>query len=260
MSGAGFAAGFIPARLDAVLFDLDGVLTSTARTHARCWKRTFDEFLKARAARGGARFRPFDEDADYRRFVDGKPHYDGVRSFLASRGITLPAGSPESPPEENSVCGLGNRKDALFERALAGGQVHAYPGSIAFARSVRAVGMKTAVVSSSHHCAQVLHAAGIEALFDVRVDGVLLDRLKLRGKPAPDAYLHAAELLGVSAARAAVVEDALAGVQAGRAGQFGLVIGVDRGASGEALRENGADLVVRDLGELLTASAAGAGR
>jgi beta-phosphoglucomutase family hydrolase len=256
MTGSGFVGGFVPARLDAVLFDLDGVLTSTARTHARCWKQTFDAFLEARAAHDGEPFRPFEEEADYRRFVDGKPHYDGVRSFLASRNISLPEGSPQSPPEEDSVCGLGNRKDLLFERAISGGHVQAYPGSIAFTRRVRDSGLKTAVVSSSHHCAQVLHAAGIEALFDIRVDGLLLDRLKLRGKPAPDTYLHAAQLLRVDPGKAAVIEDAIAGVQAGRAGQFGLVIGVDRGASAEALRQNGANLVVRDLGELLDSSSA----
>jgi beta-phosphoglucomutase family hydrolase len=240
---------FVPGHFDAVLFDLDGVLTSTARIHARCWKETFDAYLRARSARTGEPFRPFDPD-DYRRFVDGKPRYDGVHSFLASRGIALPEGTPSSPPDEESVCGLGNRKEELVVRAIRAGEAKAYPGSVAFVRRVRGLGLKTAVVSSSQNCAEVLAVTKIGDLFDARVDGETVERLHLPGKPAPDTYLHAAELLGVAPGRAVVVEDALAGVQAGRAGGFGLVIGVDRGGAAEALRRNGADLVVADLGEL----------
>jgi beta-phosphoglucomutase family hydrolase len=242
---------FAPARFDAVLFDLDGVLTTTARVHAACWKQTFDDFLRARSARTGEPFRPFDADEDYKRFVDGKPRYDGVRSFLASRGITLPEGTPAAPLDEESVHGLGNRKDERVEKAIRAGGAQTYPGSVAFVRWVRGLGLKAAVVSSSHHCTAVLRAAGIEDLFDTQVDGEVVDRLRLPGKPAPDTYLHAARLLGAPPARAVVVEDALAGVQAGRAGGFGLVIGVDRGGEAEALRQNGAGLVVSDLGELL---------
>lgn len=239
-----------PDRFDAVLFDLDGVLTSTAKIHAACWRQTFDEFLRARANCRHEPFRPFTRD-DYRQFVDGKPRYDGVRSFLTSRGITLTEGTPASPHGEQSVCGLGNRKDELVRQAIHAGLAQTYPGSIAFVRHVRALGLKTAVVSSSHNCGEVVHAVGIDGLFDARVDGEVVDQLHLRGKPAPDAYLHAAKLLGTQPARAVVVEDALAGVQAGRAGGFGLVIGVDRGNGAEALRQNGAGLVVSDLADLL---------
>jgi beta-phosphoglucomutase family hydrolase len=242
---------FDPAQFAAVLLDLDGVLTSTARIHSRCWKKTFDDFLKARSARSGEPFRPFDADSDYKMFVDGKPRDDGVRSFLASRDIRLPEGTPDSPPDEESVHGLGNRKNELVGRAIQAGEARSYPGSTAFVRWVRSRGLKTAVVSSSHNCAEVLKAAGIEDLFDTRVDGNTEDRLQLAGKPAPDTYRYAAELLGVAPERAVVVEDAISGVQSGRAGNFGLVIGVDRGGAAEALRKNGADLVVTDLGELI---------
>jgi beta-phosphoglucomutase family hydrolase len=240
-----------PARFGAVLFDLDGVLTSTARVHAAAWKQMFDHYLLSRSRRTGEPFRPFDVDADYKQYVDGKPRYDGVRSFLASRGIRLPEGTETSASHEESVCGLGNQKDELVKQALHTGGVKTYPGAIDLVRRVGGLGLKTAVVSSSRNCAEVLRAVGIEGLFDVRVDGEVIDRLHLPGKPAPDTYLHAAELLGVPPARAVVVEDAIAGVQAGRAGGFGLVIGVDRGGSAEALRQSGADVVVSHLGELI---------
>ncbi len=236
------------------MFDLDGVLTSTARLHAACWKQTFDDFLRTRSDRTGEPFRAFDLNHDYKQFVDGKPRYDGVASFLASRGIDLPEGTADSPPDEDSVHGLGNRKDRLVNQAIREGGVKAFPGSIAFVRKVRELGLKTAVVSSSHHCAGVLRSAGIEELFDLQVDGEVVDRLGLPGKPAPDTYLHAAEQFGVPPQRAVVVEDAISGVQAGHAGGFGLVIGVDRGGSAEELRKNGADLVVSDLGEFLVSS------
>jgi beta-phosphoglucomutase family hydrolase len=238
------------ARIEAILFDLDGVLTTTAKIHAACWKQTFDDFLRRRSACTGEPFRAFDSE-DYERYVDGKPREDGVRSFLESRGITLPQGTPASGPDEESVCGLANRKDALAERAICAGDAAAYPGSVAFVHWVRDRGLKTAVVSSSHHCAAVLRATGIEDLFQLRVDGGVVDRLHLPGKPAPETYLHAAKQLDVPPRRAAVVEDALAGIQAGRAGGFGLVVGVDRGGRAEELLRRGADLVVTDLDELI---------
>jgi beta-phosphoglucomutase family hydrolase len=242
----------VPDRFDAVLFDLDGVLTSTATIHSRCWKVMFDDFLKRRAAETGEPFRPFDIVTDYKQYVDGKPRYDGVRSFLASRNISLLGGTPADPPTAVTVCGLGNRKDELVKAAIRRGEVEAYPGSVALVRQLRAQGIRTAVVSSSNNCLEVLHAAGIENLFDARVDGPVATEFHLPGKPAPDTYLKAAEMLAVSPARAVVVEDALAGVQSGRAGGFGLVIGVDRGGSRAALRAHGADVVVTDLGELVS--------
>jgi len=240
------------ARFDGVLFDLDGVLTSTARIHAQCWKTMFDTFLRRRAATADAPVRLFEITTDYKLYVDGKPRYDGVRSFLASRSIVLPDGAPDDPSTAATVCGLGNWKDELVKAAIDRGEVEAYPGSVAFVRQVRAQGIRRAVVSSSNNCAHVLEATHIADLFDARVDGMVATQLHLPGKPAPDTYLKGAELLGVTPARAVVVEDALAGVEAGRAGRFGLVIGVDRDGNGDALRAHGADLVVRDLGELVS--------
>ena len=234
---------------DAVLFDLDGVLTSTARVHSVCWKEMFDAFLQRRAAETGGEFTPFDPDDDYKRYVDGKPRYDGVRSFLESRGIRLPYGDPGDPPGTSSVCGLGNRKDRLFHEALKAEGVEAYEGAVRWARDLRSQGMKTAVVSSSKNCKAILEAAAIDHLFDARMDGEIAARREIPGKPAPDTYLRAAEELGVSPERAVVVEDALSGVQAGRRGGFGLVIGVGRHA--DALRDHGADMVVADLAEML---------
>jgi beta-phosphoglucomutase family hydrolase len=241
-----------PERFDAVLFDLDGVLTATAKVHAACWKRTFDDFLQRRAHRTNEPFQPFDLQADYENYVDGKPRYDGVRSFLESRGLQLPQGDPDDPPGRETVCGLGNRKDDLFGQALASEGVDVFPGSVAWIRQLRQAGIKTAVVSSSRHCLAVIQAAGISHLFDARVDGQLADDLKLAGKPAPDTFLKAAHMLGVQPQRAVVVEDALAGVEAGRNGGFGLVIGVDRKGDADALRAHGADVVVSDLKEMLS--------
>lgn len=238
-------------RFDAVLFDLDGVLTDTARLHAACWKEMFDDFLRKRAENGPEPFRPFDTDRDYRQFVDGKPRYDGVRDFLASRGIALPEGTPEDPPGHQTVCGLGNRKDALVKQRIASVGVDAYPGSIRLVGHVRGLGIRTAVVSASANCAAVLEAAGIADLFEVRVDGHTLRERGLRGKPAPDSFLEAARELGVAPERAVVIEDAISGVQAGRAGAFGLVVGVARKADADALARNGADRVVTDLAELV---------
>jgi beta-phosphoglucomutase family hydrolase len=238
-------------RFDAVLFDLDGVLTDTARVHAACWKRMFDDFLRQRAADNDEPFRPFDIASDYKQYVDGKLRYDGVRSFLKSREIDLPYGHPDSPPNRKTICGLGNLKDQMVKEALEWGGVEAYEGSVAFVHYLRGQGIKTAVVSASSNCEAILKAAGIADLFDVRVDGEVAVRLKLAGKPAPDTFLKAAEELSVEPKRAVVVEDAISGVQAGRDGGFGLVIGVDRKGDAEALRQNGADIVVADLGELL---------
>ena len=238
-------------RFDAVLFDLDGVLTATAKVHAACWKRTFDEYLRMRADRTGERFLPFDIKADYKAYVDGKLRYDGVRDFLKSRAIELPEGSPDDPPTAETVCGLGNRKNDMINDVLQSEGVEAYQGSIALVRQLRRKGMKTAVVSSSHNCLAVLQAAQMADLFDARVDGDVADRRHLRGKPAPDTFLAAAAQLGVSPQRAIVVEDAIAGVQAGRAGRFGLVVGVARKGEVDALKDNGADVVVADLSEFV---------
>lgn len=238
-------------RFDAVLFDLDGVLTDTAKVHAACWKKMFDDFLRQRAAEYDEPLRPFDIATDYKLYVDGKPRFDGVRSFLESRGIHLPYGDPDSPPGNETICGLGNRKNEMVKEALESEDVEAYEGSVGLIRHVRSQGIKTAVVSASSNCEAVLRSAGIADLLDVRVDGEVAARLGLGGKPAPDTFFKAAEELGVTPERAVVVEDAISGVQAGRNGGFGLVIGVDRKGDAEALWENGADIVVPDLAEML---------
>jgi beta-phosphoglucomutase family hydrolase len=240
-------------RYDAVLFDLDGVLTSTAEIHAAAWKRMFDDYLRRQAAARGEPFREFDIGSDYRLYVDGRPRYEGVKQFLESRGIELPRGTPESPEDEESVCGLGNQKDRLVHEQIEAGRVKSFPGSVAFLRLVRERGMRTAVVTSSRNCSLVLAAAKLEGLFDTQVDGRTIDEERLAGKPAPDSFLRAAERLGVVPARALVVEDAISGVLAGRAGEFGLVIGVDRHGDADALCRNGAHVVVSDLGELVEA-------
>ncbi len=237
-------------RFDAVLFDLDGVLTDTARIHAACWKTTFDDFLRRRAAARGEEFCPFEIETDYHPYVDGKPRFDGVRDFLHSRGIELPEGEPDASPDEESVCGVGNRKNRMVNQAIRTQGVESFPESIAWLRRVRAAGLKTAVVSSSSNCQEVLQAAKIEDLFDFRMDGKVAARLGLPGKPAPETFLRAARELHAAPARAVVVEDAIAGVQAGRAGSFGLVIAVASHASAEELRGNGAHVVVRDLGQV----------
>lgn len=238
-----------PDRFDAVLFDLDGVVTATARLHARAWKQAFDEFLEKRA--DGHPFVPFDLQADYEAHVDGKPRLEGAQGFLDSRGIGLPRGEPDDPPGRETLRGIANRKTRLFEEALEKDRVEVYETTLNWIRHLRRAGIKTAVVSSSGHCEAVLRNAGIAGLFDARVDGVLASRLRLPGKPAPDTYLHAAAMLGVEPGRAVVVEDALAGVEAGRNGRFGLVIGVDRKNDAEALRDHGAHIVVGDLGAML---------
>ena len=241
----------LPGAVRACLFDLDGVLTQTARVHAAAWKQMFDAYLGGRAARTGQAFAPFDQVVDYDEYVDGKPRYDGVRSFLAARGITLPEGGPDDPPGAETVHGLGNRKNELVLRLMRERGVQVYEGSVRYVRSVREAGRRTAVVSASANCREVLQAAGIEDLFDTRVDGVVAEREHLRGKPAPDTFLAAGRALGVGPEGAAVFEDALAGVEAGRAGGFALVVGVDRAGQADALRRHGADVVVGDLSELI---------
>jgi beta-phosphoglucomutase family hydrolase len=240
-------------RFDAVLFDLDGVLTQTAKIHAACWKEMFDDYLNRRAGRLAEPFRPFDIATDYKLHVDGKPRVDGVRDFLASRGIELPEGVADDPPGEETVRGLGNRKNELVTEAIASRGVEAYAGSVDLVGRLRASGIRTAVVSSSHNCEPVLRAAGIVDLFELWVDGAVAARLKLAGKPAPDTFLEAARQLGVEPKRCVVAEDAISGVQAGRAGGFGLVIGVHREGDPESLKNNGADVVVEDLNEVSTA-------
>ena len=241
----------LPEGISACLFDLDGVLTQTAKVHARAWKEMFDEYLRERSERTGEPFEPFDRPTDYDEYVDGKPRLDGVRSFLESRGIELPMGSPADPPEAETVHGLGTRKNELVLELIREQGVQPYEGSVRFVEAVREQGLRRAVVSASTNCRDVLVAAGIEGLFEVRIDGVVAEHERLAGKPAPDTFLAAAERVGVAPAQAAVFEDALAGVEAGRAGAFGWVVGVDRTGQAEALRRRGADVVVQDLAELL---------
>ena len=241
----------LPPGIEACLFDLDGVLTPTAAVHAKAWKEMFDTYLEQRAARLHERFVPFDTRRDYDRYVDGRPRNDGVRTFLASRGITLAEGSRDDAPGTETVTGLAAQKNELVLALFRRGAVAAYPGSVRFVEAVRRRGLRTAVVSASSNCAEVLESAGIADLLDVRVDGIVAEQKRLRGKPAPDTFLAAARMLAVEPRHAAVFEDALAGVEAGRAGSFGLVVGVDRVGQAEALREHGADRVVSDLSELL---------
>jgi beta-phosphoglucomutase family hydrolase len=241
----------VPEAILACLFDLDGVLTQTAKVHAAAWKRMFDDFLRERAERTGEPFGPFDRPTDYDEYVDGKPRLDGVRSFLQSRGIELPLGTPGDPPEAETVHGLGQRKNELVLELIRKQGVEPYEGSVRFVEAARDQGLRRAVVSASKNCREVLVAAGIEHLFQVRIDGVVAERDGLAGKPAPDTFLAAASSLGVEPAGAVVFEDALAGVEAGRSGDFGWVVGVDRTGQAEALRRRGADVVVHDLAELL---------
>jgi beta-phosphoglucomutase family hydrolase len=241
----------LPTSVRACLFDLDGVLTETAKVHAAAWKEVFDQFLRARASKAGEQFVPFDQKDDYDAYVDGKPRYDGVRSFLASRRIELPEGKPDDPPSAETVSALGNRKNEIVLRMIHEEGVEAYPGSRRYLEAARDAGLRRAVVSSSTNCRDVLEAAGIEDLLEARIDGVVAEREHLKGKPAPDTYLAGARALDVTPDAAAVFEDALAGVEAGRSGGFACVVGVDRVGQAKALREHGATLVVRDLAELI---------
>jgi beta-phosphoglucomutase family hydrolase len=238
-------------RYQAVLLDMDGVITDTVSIHATCWKTMFDEFLQKWATRNAEPFRSFDVVTDYKLQVDGKPRYEGVRDFLKSRGIGLPEGTPEDPPTAETVCGLGNRKNELVNDLLASTGVKAYPGTVAFLKFLRAIGIKTAVVTSSQNCQAILRAAKVDDLFDARVDGDVLVEQGLAGKPEPDSFLKAAEMLGVMPQRAAVIEDAISGIRAGAQGGFGLVIGVARKGNAEELTAHGAHEVVNDLAELL---------
>ena len=251
LAPTGTAGLGLPSGVRACLFDLDGVLVQTAKLHAAAWKETFDAFLRARAARTRERFVPFDDVADYDEYVDGKPRSDGVRSFLAARAIELPEGLPTDRPDAETVGGLGNRKNELVQELIHDRGVEVYDGSLRYVHAVRAAGLPRAVVSSSANTSEVLAAAAIDDLFDVKIDALVAEREQLKGKPAPDTFLAAARELGVSPAGAAVFEDALAGVAAGRAGRFGFVVGVDRVGQAVELREHGADLVVSDLAELL---------
>ena len=241
----------LPQETDACLFDLDGVLTETATLHVQAWKTMFDEYLRRRSKGSGEELALFDPVGDYEAYVDGRERYDGVRAFLASRGIELPEGSPDDAGSVESVAGLGNRKNDLYLTLLRERGVEPFPGSLRFVRAVREAGLRTAVVSASRNCRAVLQAVGIEELFDARVDGATLAEKQLAGKPAPDSFLEAARQLRVEPGQAAVFEDAPAGVAAGRAGGFGYVVGVDRRGEAGALLGEGADVVVSDLGELL---------
>ncbi|HEY3610577.1 MAG TPA: beta-phosphoglucomutase family hydrolase [Pseudonocardiaceae bacterium] len=241
----------LPKGITACLFDLDGVLTKTATVHAAAWQEMFDEYLRARAERTGAKFVPFDPVADYDAYVDGLPRADGTRAFLRSRNIDLPAGGPDDPPDAETVHALSERKNQLVLHKIEHDGVEVYPGSVRFLRAVRAAGMPVAVVSSSANCAQVLASTGLDRYVDTRIDGIVAEREHLAGKPAPDTYLAGAKALGVPPSTAAVFEDALAGVASGRAGNFGCVVGVDRVGQADELRHHGADTVVTDLAELL---------
>ena len=241
----------LPDGVTACLFDLDGVLTQTAKVHAAAWKAMFDEFLRARSARTGSPFVPFDSIHDYDEYVDGKPRYDGVRSFLQARGIELAEGELDDPPDADTIHGLGNRKNDRVLALLREQGVEVYGGSVRYVRAVRDAGLRCAVVSSSANTREVLEAAKIDDLFEARIDGVVAQEQELKGKPAPDTFLAGARALGATAGEAAVFEDALAGVEAGRAGGFRFVVGVDRTGQAEALRRHGADVVVTDLSQLL---------
>jgi beta-phosphoglucomutase family hydrolase len=241
----------LPGNIQALLFDLDGVLTQTAKVHAAAWKQTFDEFLRERAQESGSGFVPFDEVADYDEYVDGKPREDGVRSFLSSRGIELPEGANSDPPQAQTIHGVGNNKNERVLKLIHDQGVEPYEGSVRYVRAARDAGLPRAVVSSSANCRDVLKAAGIDDLFETIVDGVVAERDQLRGKPAPDTFLAGAKALGIEPSSAAVFEDALAGVEAGHAGHFGFVVGVDRVGQRDALKAHGADIVVDDLAELL---------
>ena len=243
----------LPDEMRACLFDLDGVLTDTASVHKKAWKIMFDAYLRERAERTREEFVPFDAGADYLKFVDGKRREDGVRSFLASRGINLPEGNPDAPPGAETVHGLGNRKNELFLKTLREDGVEVFEGSRRYLEAVAEAGLGTAVVSSSANTRDVLEVTGLDRFVQQRVDGVTMREEHIPGKPAPDSFLRAAQLLDVAPREAAVFEDAIAGVAAGRAGSFGLVVGVDRVGQSDALRRNGADIVVTDLAELLDA-------
>src|SRR3984957_6517116 len=241
----------LPDGITACLFDMDGVITQTAKVHDAAWKEMFDEFLQDWSKAHNEKFVPFDPVGDYDEYVDGKPRLEGIESFLESRGIKLPEGQESDKPGTQTVYGLDNRKNDLFMQVLKRDGVQAYDGSVRYVNAVREAGLRTAIVSSSANTVAVLQAAGVADLFEARVDHQVAEEHKLRGKPAPDTFLEAAKMLGVAAANAVVYEDALAGVAAGRAGHFGFVVGVDRVGQADQLHAHGADVVVKDLAELL---------
>lgn len=243
----------LPDEVRACLFDLDGVLTETAKLHAAAWKQLFDAYLQARAQRLQIPFVAFDAVEDYDRAVDGKPREAGVRAFLATRGIQLPEGRPDDPPGAETVNGLAAQKNRIVLGLFRERGVFAYQGSVRYVRAVRSAGLRTAVVSSSRNCREVTEVAGIADLFDARIDGISLETQQLRGKPAPDTFLAAASALAVPPEHCAVFEDAIAGVQAGKAGHFRWVVGVARRHDAAALRAQGADVVVQDLSALMEA-------
>ncbi len=236
--------------LDAVVFDMDGVVTRTATVHAAAWKKLFDAYLEKRALAEGKPFRPFDAVGDYRQYVDGKPRYDGVHDFLGARGIELPWGKPSDPLDAETICGLGNRKNDYFNQVVAEQGVEPYESTVEFVRRLKRTGFGVAIITSSRNATTILKAAGVADLFPVCIDGHVAERLGLPGKPDPAVFVEATKELGATPARAAIVEDALAGVEAGRAGHFALVIGVDRLDQADALKEHGADVVVKDLDEV----------
>ena len=241
----------LPDKVRACLFDLDGVLTDTASVHTKAWKAMFDAYLSERAERTGDKFVPFDPGADYRKYVDGKKREDGVRSFLDSRGIQLPEGNPDDSGDAETIYGLGNRKNDMFQKVLEKDGVEVFDGSRRYLEAVSAAGLGIAVVSSSANTRDVLEITGLDRFIQQRVDGITLREEHIKGKPAPDSYLRGAQLLDVPPDAAAVFEDALSGVEAGHAGNFGYVVGVDRVGQAEALRRSGANVVVTDLAELL---------
>jgi beta-phosphoglucomutase family hydrolase len=241
----------LPDGITTCLFDLDGVLTQTAKVHAAAWKQMFDDYLRTRAAQRGEQFVPFDPVADYDEYVDGKPRYEGVSSFLTSRAIELPRGTPADPPSAETIDGLGNRKNEIVLRIIREQGVQPYEGSVRYVHAAKAAGLHRVVVSSSTNCRDVLQHAGMIDLFEEIVDGVVADREHLQGKPAPDTFLAGGRAVGAAPHEATVFEDALAGVAAGHAGHFGYVVGVDRVGQADALKQHGASVVVKDLAELL---------
>jgi len=241
----------LPDGIRGCLFDLDGVLTKTAKVHDAAWTQMFNEFLHQRSQATGEDFVAFDPVRDYDDYIDGRPRLDGTRAFLDSRGISLPDGQPADPPGAPTLYGLSSRKNELFLGLIKANGVVVYDGSVRYVHAAAAAGLRRAVVSSSANCRDILRSAGIEDLFEERIDGVVASQQHLRGKPAPDTYLAGARAIGLRPGEAAVFEDALAGVEAGRAGRFGYVVGVDRVGQADALRQHGADVVVTDLSELL---------
>jgi len=236
---------------DAALFDLDGVITRTAKVHSAAWKELFDDFLEKKAWHEDSERTPFDPVHDYQEYVDGKPRYEGVRSFLKSRKMELPLGDPSDPPGYDTVCALGNMKNTFFQKNLKKLGVEIFEDAVFYIKRIRSEGFKTAVVSSSKNCSAVLESAGLSFLFDVQVDGIVSERTGLKGKPDPDIFIEAAKRLDVDPSRSVVFEDALSGVEAGRRGNFGLVVGVDRTGHGDDLEEKGAHMVIKDMNELI---------